>query len=76
VESVAAKLLRVAPRKEEGEHELGLGVEVGVRAANATETEKLGEGNAALGGLGMAGGEEQVGVRVCGFIVDRSGDRR
>jgi hypothetical protein len=76
VKSVVTKLLRVAPRKEEGEHELGLGVEVTVRAANETELEELGEGNAALGRLGMAGGEEEVGVRVCRFIVNRSRDRR
>jgi hypothetical protein len=54
--------------------ELSLGVGVTVRAANATESEELGEGNAALGRLGMAGGEEEVGVRVCGFIVNRSRD--
>jgi hypothetical protein len=76
VKSVATKLLRVAPRKEEREHELGLGVEVRVRAAKATESEELGKGNAALGRLGMAGGEEEVGVRVCRFIVNGSSNRR
>jgi len=74
-ESVAAEVLRVASMEKEREHGVGLSGEVRVRAADATEAKKLRERNAALGGLGVTGGEEEVGVGVSRFVVDSGGQR-
>mgnify|MGYP003529757694 FL=1 len=74
-ESVAAEVLRVASMEKEREHSVGLSGEVRVRAADATEAKKLREGNAALGRLGVTGGEEKVGVSVSRFVVDSGGHR-
>ena len=60
----------IASVGEERYHFVGLDLEVRIGAADASETEELRKGNAGFGGLGMAGSVVEVGMAVCGFVVD------